>query len=255
DCAIVNHQLSVTVCGGNILKWFNNRRVSDKIPLNLPQTRFTEMIGLAMCCRLHPAADKDNAIGGTYLRIIFESTKLCGGFNSEDFAITFSSWQDIPQCGVHVISMYAILLGQCMDLHVCRQNKEAVEPIGISDLYEMIGLAMCCRLHLPADKGNAIGDTYLRIIFESTKLCGGFNSEDLALTFSSWQDIPQCGVHVVYKNDIKLVTRTESWIPDHMEYGWTDHDGIFRDDLQHGKWSKPSFLCDTEDANVKYVRL
>nr|GEV66578.1 hypothetical protein [Tanacetum cinerariifolium] len=126
---------------------------------------------------------------------------------------------------------------------------------GISDLYEVIGLAMCCRLHPPADKDNAIGDTYLRIIFESTKLCGGFNSEDFAITFSSWQDIPQCGVHVVYKDDIKLMTRTESWIPDHMEYGWTDHDGIFRDDLQHGKWSKPSFLCDTEDANVKYVRL
>nr|GEX37326.1 hypothetical protein [Tanacetum cinerariifolium] len=63
------------------------------------------------------------------------------------------------------------------------------------------------------------------------------------------------GVHVVYKDDIKLMTRTESWIPNHMEYGWTDQDGICKEDMQHGKWSKPSFLCDTKGDNVKYVRL
>lgn len=146
----------------------------------------------------------------------------------------------------------------------------------------MLGLAMCCIIDPPR---KDVRGTYLRIIFESRveenlifvpasdaslanhlwigyipidflqKLCGGFDSEDLVITFSSRYEIPECGVHAVYKDDIKLMTRTESWIPDHMEFGWTDHDGVCREDLQHGKWSKPSFLCDTEDPNIKYVRI
>ncbi|GKD46331.1 hypothetical protein Tco_1270976, partial [Tanacetum coccineum] len=49
------------------------------------------------------------------------------------------------------------------------------------------------------------------------KLCGGFNSV-----------LGKISQNVVYKDDIRLMTRTESWIPDDMEYGWTDHDGINR---------------------------
>ncbi|GKD96689.1 TMV resistance protein N-like protein [Tanacetum coccineum] len=190
NCAIVNHQLSITVRGKDIPKWFNNRRVGDKIPLNLPQTQFTEMIGLAMCCRLKPPF-RDEDIGGTYLRIIFEST--------------------------------------------VEEKMIFVQPSSSSTLADHLWFG-----YIPLD--------FLQ------KLCGGFNSEDFGITFSSRHDIPECGVRVIYKDDIKLMTRTESWIPDHMEFGWTDHDGVCREDLQHGKWPKPSFLCDTEDGNIKYVR-
>ncbi|PWA50114.1 Leucine-rich repeat-containing protein [Artemisia annua] len=211
-CAIVNHQLSVTVPEENYIipspsdfvprrgpyytqkenyipKWFNNRRVGDKIPLNLPQTQITEMIGLAMCCRLHPQFYKKMK---TYLRVIFESTV--------EEKIIF------------------------------------VQPTSTETSFGHLWIG-----YIPMD--------FLQ------KLCGGFDFEDLVITFSSSYEIRECGVHVVYKDDIKLMTRLESWIPDHMEFGWTDHDGVCREDLQRGKWSKPSFLCDTEEPNIKYIRL
>ncbi|PWA76388.1 Leucine-rich repeat-containing protein [Artemisia annua] len=53
-CAAMNHRLSITVPCRTIPSWFTNQRVGDLIALSIPQHQISEMLGLAICCNLHP---------------------------------------------------------------------------------------------------------------------------------------------------------------------------------------------------------
>lgn len=87
-------------------------------------------------------------------------------------------------------------------------------------------------------------------------LCRVSDLDKLLISFVCDALIRECGVCVLYVDDMKPVTGTESWIPDHMEFGWIDHEGVCKEDLQlHGRWSKPSFLSRDEKTgdNTKIV--
>ncbi|GJT30331.1 TMV resistance protein N-like protein [Tanacetum coccineum] len=52
-CAAVNHRLSIDVPGSKMPNWFSNYRLGNTIAVNLPQSRNTNMIGLAICYHIH----------------------------------------------------------------------------------------------------------------------------------------------------------------------------------------------------------
>ncbi|GKA17617.1 TMV resistance protein N-like protein, partial [Tanacetum coccineum] len=81
------------------------------------------------------------------------------------------------------------------------------------------------------DAGDVLWIGYLSIdILEN--VCHSFDSENLII-FDSYNDIEECGVCVVYRDDIKGMTRTESWIPDYDELKMIN-DSETNEDFQHG---------------------
>ncbi|KAK1409578.1 hypothetical protein QVD17_36105 [Tagetes erecta] len=71
------------------------------------------------------------------------------------------------------------------------------------------------------------------------KVCNDFEYEDVMVSFEG--DVVECGASVVYKDDIKPMTQTGSWVPDYDEFRMIDHDSTSSDDWHHGRWSKPTF--------------
>lgn len=135
----------------------------------------------------------------------------------------------------------------------------------------MIGLAVCCvfcqtlEMTIPlrikfkasgeeklidmpttlaAKRADSVWVGYMPIAFLQN-LWYGFESEHLIIDIFGDHDVGKCGVCVVYKDDIKGMTGTGSWIRDYDESEWIDHDSASSEDLQHGRWSKPTFSYST----------
>ncbi|KAL9995126.1 putative leucine-rich repeat domain superfamily [Helianthus debilis subsp. tardiflorus] len=131
---------------------------------------------------------------------------------------------------------------------------------------KMTGLALCCRFLPPLDKlttslkinfkvsdeENLIGRTAAHIATGADvvwvgylsvdvlgNLCHDFESEDLIITFED--SVVECGVCVVYQDDIKPMTGSGSWIQDYDELRMIDHESESSENWVHGRWSKPTF--------------
>lgn len=77
-------------------------------------------------------------------------------------------------------------------------------------------------------------------------LCHGIESEDLVISLESKHCVTECGVCVIYKDDIKPMTDIGSWIPDYDELSWIDVSRAAVEEFHHGRWSLPTFSFDTE---------
>ncbi|XP_076881172.1 TMV resistance protein N-like [Bidens hawaiensis] len=73
------------------------------------------------------------------------------------------------------------------------------------------------------------------------KLCHGFESEHLFISFESFNSVIECGACVVYEKDIKKMRGIGSWISDYDELGRIEHHSATSEELQHGRWSRPSY--------------
>ncbi|GJS49689.1 hypothetical protein Tco_0599810 [Tanacetum coccineum] len=148
-CAAVNHRLSIAVPGSKMPNWFINYRLGNTIAVNLPQSRNTNMIVLAICCHIHSNWGNIHAS----LRIKFRPT-------GRKFAI---DKQKLSHAAKHGDSMMWI----------------GYMPIDI-----------------------------LKNLFH------GIESEDLVISLESKLYVMECGVCVIYKDDIKPVTDIRSCILD-----------------------------------------
>ncbi|PWA60594.1 hypothetical protein CTI12_AA377630 [Artemisia annua] len=139
----------------------------------------------------------------------------------------------------------------------------------------MIGLAICCHIrsnwnNIPASlrikfrpsggessidkqklsRAAKHADSVMWIGYMSIdilkNLCHGIESEDLVISLESKHCVTECGVCVIYKDDIKPMTDIGSWIPDYDELGRIDVNRAAVEEFQHGRWSLPTFSFDTE---------
>ncbi|XP_076900611.1 TMV resistance protein N-like [Bidens hawaiensis] len=150
-----------------------------------------------------------------------------------------------------------------------------------NQISKMIGLALCCRLSSfytnaitirfkpsyeeiqpidyidsahPAKYLDHMWVGYLAIDIIGN-LCHGFEYENLIVSFEHQHYVVECGVCVVYKDDIEATTETESWISDYDELARNDYRG---EELQHGRWSSPTFSFvhwKTSDQNSVTVHI
>lgn len=66
----------------------------------------------------------------------------------------------------------------------------------------------------------------------------------------------ECGVCVVYKDDIKPMKGTKSLVSDYDELSRINHYDATSEELQHGRWSLPTFSLNywkTNDNNLVTV--
>nr|GEX89021.1 TMV resistance protein N-like isoform X1 [Tanacetum cinerariifolium] len=131
-CAAVNHRLSIAVPGSKMPNWFSNYRLGNTIAVNLPQSRNTNMLGLAICCHVrsnwgnihaslrikfrptggkfsidkqklsHAAKHGDSVMWIGYMPIDILKN-LFHGIESEDLVIRLESKLCVTECGVCVI--------------------------------------------------------------------------------------------------------------------------------------------------------
>ncbi|XP_076958729.1 TMV resistance protein N-like [Bidens hawaiensis] len=149
-----------------------------------------------------------------------------------------------------------------------------------NQISKMIGLAICCRVSSfyidsltirfkpsssyeenllignPAHSAESVDCIWVGYLaFDILgNLCHGFEYENLIITFEH-HNVVECGVCVVYKDDIKPTTGTESWISDYEELGRNDYHS---EELQHGRWSSPTFFFvnwKTSDQNSVTVHI
>ncbi|KAK1409582.1 hypothetical protein QVD17_36109 [Tagetes erecta] len=134
-------------------------------------------------------------------------------------------------------------------------------------IIKVTGVALCCRFLPPLKtsstvlkitfKGSNEENLISRAATEDTQrtkfvwtgylplniiqdLCHSFESEDLLISFEDNVDV--CGACVIYKDDIKPVIGTGSWIPDYDDLMMVDHESTSSDDWHHGRWFKPIFF-------------
>ncbi|KAK1409580.1 hypothetical protein QVD17_36107 [Tagetes erecta] len=159
-----------------------------------------------------------------------------------------------------------------------RMGKTIKLKLPQNHITKVTGLALCCRFLPPLDTSTTVFKIKFKLSDEENftgrlvacvakrdvavwtgylsidilgKVCNGFEYEDVMVSFEG--DVVECGACVVYKDDIKQMIGTGSWIPDYDELRMTDNDSTSSDDWHHGRWSKPTFYFEsskTRDSNT-----
>ncbi|XP_076958726.1 TMV resistance protein N-like [Bidens hawaiensis] len=150
-----------------------------------------------------------------------------------------------------------------------------------NQISKMIGLAICCSLpptrsiltikFKPSDEEKLISGAthpaktadFMWIGYMSIdilgRLCHDFESEKLTISFAlDMDDIIECGVFVIYKDDVKTTTKIGSWISDYDELGKINRYSASTtgEQLQHGRWPiAPNLLFQRKTSDHNSFRV
>ncbi|GJS30841.1 TMV resistance protein N-like protein [Tanacetum coccineum] len=101
------------------------------------------------------------------------------------------------------------------------------------------------KLSIRPSGADARGLTHVWIGYMSINilrnLCHGSESEYLIITFEYDGNILECGVCVIYEDDIDPMTGSGSRIKDYDELRTIERDNASSENLQQGRWSTPTF--------------